>query len=242
MGWQGCARQRPSPPSPTAAGTVPCGSRMALEEEPFCLCRRSENMSDAFRPPAEAVGERLEHEVEQNLLIQQALNAILRISLEPISLDEQMHRVLGLILELPWLALEWKGCIYLADEGAEVLVMKAQVGMPAGALSTCAQVPFGTCLCGRAVLDKEIVFASCLDARHTILYPGIVPHGHYCVPIYSGERPLGMLTLYIREGHQRSPTEERFLRAVADVLAGIIEHQRTQQRLRDELIQRKEAE
>src|SRR5262245_28161412 len=215
---------------------------MVLEEEPFCLGRRRESMSDAFRQPAEARGERLEHEVEQNLLIQQALNAILRISLEPISLDEQMHRALGLILELPWLALEGKGCIYLADEGAKALVMKAQIGMPPGALSCCARVPFGTCLCGQAFVAGEIVFASCLDARHTTLYPGIVPHGHYCVPISSRERPLGVLTLYVREGHQRSPTEERFLRAVADVLAGIIEHQRTQEGLREELSQRKQAE
>jgi GAF domain-containing protein len=199
-------------------------------------------MSDAFRSPAEAGGDPLEHEVEQNLLIQQALNAILRIALEPISLDEQMHRVLGLILQLPWLALEGKGCIYLADEGAKVLVRKAQVGMPAGAPSACARVPFGTCLCGRAVVAREIVFARGLDARHTICYPGIVPHGHYCVPICSGGRRLGLLVLYVREGHRRSPTEERFLRAVADVLAGVIEHQRTQQRLRDELIQRKGAE
>jgi serine phosphatase RsbU (regulator of sigma subunit) len=176
------------------------------------------------------------------LLIQQALNAVLRIALEPISLDEQLHRVLGLILTLPWLALERKGCIYLADQGAKVLVRKAQVGLPAGALSTCARVPFGTCLCGRAVVAREIVFARGLDARHTICYPGMVPHGHYCVPICSGARRLGLLALYVREGHQRSPTEERFLRAVADVLAGVIEHQRTQQRLRDELIQRKQAE
>src|SRR5262249_1186126 len=140
------------------------GLRLPLEEVPFCFCPRRQSMSDAFRSPAEAGGDPLEHEVEQNLLIQQALNAILRISLEPTSLDEQMRRVLGLILTLPWLALEWKGCIYLADEGAKVLVRKAQVGMPAGVLSTCAQVPFGTCLCGQAVVAKEIVFASGLDA------------------------------------------------------------------------------
>src|SRR5262249_22592969 len=95
--------------------------------------------------------------------------------------------------------------------------------------------------CSPVAWMAAIVFASGLDGRHTILYPGMVPHGHYCVPICSGERPLGVLALYVREGHQRSPTEERFLRAVADVLAGIIEHQRNQQRLRDELIQRKEA-
>src|SRR5262249_27450796 len=80
------------------------------------------------------------------------------------------------------------------------------------------------------------------DARHTICYPGMVPHGHYCVPISSGERPLGLLALYVREGHQRSPTEERFLRAVADVLAGVIERQRTQEGLREQLRERRQAE
>jgi PAS domain S-box-containing protein len=171
--------------------------------------------------------------IRASLLIQQALNAILRIALEPISLEEQMHRILDLILQLPWLALERKGSIYLADEGAKVLVRKAQVGMPAGALSACAQVPFGTCLCGQAIAAREIVFASCLDARHTTLYPGIVPHGHYCVPICAGERRIGLLTLYVREGHQRLPTEERFLRAVADVLAGVVERQRAEQAVRE---------
>jgi serine phosphatase RsbU (regulator of sigma subunit)/putative methionine-R-sulfoxide reductase with GAF domain len=199
-------------------------------------------MSDAFCSPAEAGGEPLRHDAEQNLLIQQALNAILRISLEPIPLDEQLHRTLGLILKLPWLALERKGSIYLADEGAKVLVRKAQVGMPAGVMSACARVPFGTCLCGQAIVAREVVFASCLDARHTILYPGIVPHGHYCVPICSGERPLGVLALYVREGHRRSPAEERFLNAAADVLAGVIERQRAQERLLEQLSERKKAE
>jgi serine/threonine protein kinase len=176
-----------------------------------------------------------EEPMQASLLIQQALNAILRIALEPISLDEQMHRVLELILQLPWLALERKGAIFLADQKARVLVRKAQVGMPAGALAVCGQVPFGTCLCGRAILAREIVFASCLDDHHTIHYAGMVPHGHYCVPIGSGGDPLGVLTLYVREGHQRLPMEEHFLRAVADVLAGIIGHQQTQERLRAQL-------
>src|SRR5262249_27087839 len=36
-----------------------------------------------------------------------------------------------------------------------------------------------------------------------------------------------------REGHQRLPAEEQFLRAVADVLAGIIERQRAERAVRD---------
>jgi PAS domain S-box-containing protein len=192
-------------------------------------------MSDPHRSPAEPGGEPLEPEADQNLLIQQAINAILRMSLEPISLEEQMHRVLDLILQLPWLALQAQGCIFLVDDDAQELVLKAHVGMAAGVLSTCSRVGFGTCLCGRALADHEIVFARGVDECHTTLYPGMQPHGHYCVPIGSAERWVGLLNLYVREGHQRSPVEERFLRAVADVLAGIIERQRTQERFQEQL-------
>jgi PAS domain S-box-containing protein len=175
--------------------------------------------------PSEAGAERpsLGEEAEKNLLIQTAINSVLRISLEPVSLDEQLLRILNHILDLPWLALEHKGCVFLADKDLNRLVMRAQVGMSAGVLSTCSEVEFGKCLCGSAFLANRVVFSCGLDARHSILYPGVHPHGHYCVPINSGQERLGLLNLYVREGHSHSPTEERFLRAVSDVLAGIIE-------------------
>jgi PAS domain S-box-containing protein len=175
----------------------------------------------------------LAQEAEKNLLIQQALNSILRMSLEAVSIEEQMHRVLALIIQLPWLALEAQGCIFLVEEDSRGLVMKAHIGMPAGALSACQRVPFGTCLCGRAIAANEIVFASCIDERHTTRFPGMLPHGHYCVPIACGERRIGLLSLYVREGHRPSSTEAQFLRAVTDVLAGIIERQRTERAVRE---------
>jgi serine phosphatase RsbU (regulator of sigma subunit)/putative methionine-R-sulfoxide reductase with GAF domain len=192
-------------------------------------------MSDSHRSRAEARVEPLAQELEKNLLIQQALNAILRVSLEPVSLDEHMHRVLDLIVKLPWRGWEAQGCIFLVEHDPGALVMKAHIGMSVGVLSTCSRVPFGTCLCGRAIAENEIVFASGVDECHTTLYPGIQPHGHYCVPISSGGRPLGLLNLYVPDGHKPLPTEERFLRAVADVLAGAIERQRTHERLQEQL-------
>jgi PAS domain S-box-containing protein len=169
---------------------------------------------------------------EKNLLIQMAINSVLRISLEPISLEEQLRRILNLILDLPWLVLEHKGCIFLADHELKRLIMRVQVGMSLGVLSTCSQVEFGTCLCGNTFLENRVVFSSGLDACHSILYEGIHRHGHYCVPINSGQDRLGLLNLYVREGHQRSPTEERFLRAVSDVLAGIIGRKLVEESLR----------
>jgi serine phosphatase RsbU (regulator of sigma subunit)/putative methionine-R-sulfoxide reductase with GAF domain len=174
----------------------------------------------------------LESALEENLLIQQAINSILQISLEPLSLEEQLHRVLDLIIKLPWLALEAKGCIFLVEDGPRTLVMTAQIGMPAGARAACARVPFGTCLCGQAIARKALVFASRVDERHSTRYEGIQPHGHYCVPIAYDERRLGLLSLYVREGHTPLPVEERFLRAVADILAGMIERRQAEGELR----------
>ena len=80
----------------------------------------------------------------------------------------------------------------------------------------------------------ETQFADCIDERHDLEYNGISPHGHYCVPIISGRNEvLGVITLYVTEGHQRNKREENFLSAIADTLAGIIELRNTQQKLKE---------
>ncbi len=173
-----------------------------------------------------------EQEIERNLQIQTALNSILRISLEPLSLDEQLQGILDLILDLLWLAVEAKGCIYLVEGVPPRLVMRAHAGIPQVVQSSCAQVPFGKCLCGRSIAANHLLVADRVTECHEILYPGITPHGHCCVPIASGDRRIGLLNLNVSEGHWPSPEEEQFLRAVADVLAGVIEHKRVEESLR----------
>jgi PAS domain-containing protein len=42
---------------------------------------------------------------------------------------------------------------------------------------------------------------------------------------------LGVLNLYVREGHSRNREEEEFLRAIADGLAGIIERKKAEEKL-----------
>lgn len=169
---------------------------------------------------------RAEGKIKQDYYIQSTISSILRISLEPISIEEQLKRILDLILSTPLLPLQSKGCIYLVEDDPNVLVMKAQRQLSELLLTTCAKVPFGRCLCGRAASTGGIVFADRVDDRHEIRYQGMIPHGHYCVPIRSGERVLGVMCMYISEGHKRYKREEEFLSAVADTLAGIIERKR----------------
>ena len=159
---------------------------------------------------------------------QSALNTLLRISLEDIPLQQQFERVLDVILALSWLPIEPKGGIFQVEEDSETLVLKAHRGLAPALLPLCARVPFGHCLCGRAAASREIQYASCLDPRHDINYPGIQPHGHYNVPILSRRGLLGVIVLYLKHGHARQEREENFLVSVANTLAGIIEHRITQ--------------
>jgi putative nucleotidyltransferase with HDIG domain len=157
-----------------------------------------------------------------------AINTLLSISLLNINLEEQLAKMFEIIISLPWLKVEAKGCVFLVKEKSDVLVMVVQKGLAPSLGTICAEVPFGRCICGRAALTGEIEFANSVDERHDNLYEGVSPHGHYCVPIKFHDKVLGVLNLYLRAGHRRNNREEEFLKAVTDVMAGIIERKRVE--------------
>lgn len=156
---------------------------------------------------------------------QTALNALLDISLRDIPLEEQLNLILKHIISLSWLALEQKGSIFLVEDDPKTLVMKAHNNFSSSLLSMCKRVPFGRCLCGRAALSGKIVFANCIDERHENRYPGISPHGHYCVPIVSEGKVIGVINLYVKERHIRDEKDVEFLYSVGVVVAGIVKRE-----------------
>jgi PAS domain S-box-containing protein len=173
-----------------------------------------------------------ERRIKRNYEIQSVLNGLLRISLTDISLEKQLQLFLKHIVSVSPLALEAKGAIFLVEDDPDVLVLKAQHGLPESLLSMCGRVPFGRCLCGRAALSGEMQFADYVDERHENRYEGILQHGHYCVPILFGGKVLGVINLYVGEGHTRDGMEAGFLGAVSDVMAGIIQRKKAEEELR----------
>lgn len=167
----------------------------------------------------------------QSYEIQYVLNSLLKLALEEKTLEDILKVTLDNIISIPWLAIESKGSIFLVEDEPEILVMKAKTGLSEIIQEKCSRVPFGRCLCGRAARTNEIQFADHLDEKHDVFYEGMQPHGHYCVPILSGGRTLGVINLYLKEGHRREQQEETFLIAVADTLAGIIHRKRSESAL-----------
>ncbi len=180
--------------------------------------------------------------IRRNYIFQTSISSILSISLEAIPIEEQLERILDSILSIPGLSLESTGCIYLVEDQPDVLVMKANKGLPESIKSGCAKVPFDHCLCGEAASSGKVVFAECTDRRHdqNKKHDDDYRHSHYCIPIISGDKKLGVINLVVKEGHQRSKDEEDLLKSIANTLAVTIEHNHTdmdRQKLQTQLAQ-----
>jgi len=188
---------------------------------------------------------RVEEEIHSNFFAQFAINMILSESLKNIPLELILQKALNIILSIPWLSFESMGSMHLVEGESNVLVMKAQYNLPEQLKKMCAHVVFGRCLCGRAAQTKKIEFADHIDERHDICYEGMEPHGHYVVPILFGGKTLGVIAVYLKEGHIRDQDEEEFLLTVADTLAGIIVRRQTEdekEKLQAQLLQSQKME
>jgi len=173
-----------------------------------------------------SVRKQAEEKVRRAYHYQSTISEILRISLEPVSLDVQLERILDTVLSLPWLTPLSMGSIYLRDEDQDVLVMKAQRGLPEQVRTACDRVQIGECLCGLVAASREIVFADRKDTRHREKNEAGFLHAHYCAPVISGENVLGVLNLYVSEGHVRNPEEEKLITSITNTIAGVIERKR----------------
>ncbi|MBF0454324.1 MAG: response regulator [Magnetococcales bacterium] len=149
-------------------------------------------------------------------------NRLLFDALDPLPLMDHLEEAMFLITSTPWFAIQPIGAIFLWDEESQELVLAVHHELSEPLLTLCARVPLGRCLCGLTAQQQQIVFSDHLDEHHTHTFEGIQEHGHYCLPIMTGKRLLGVLNLYVERGHVRTEEEESFLRAITSTLAGII--------------------
>ena len=175
--------------------------------------------------------ERSMEELKQRSDIQDTLNEILNISLMQISLNEQMEKILLIVLGIDWLSLEEKGCVFLVDETRLGLKMVAHHNLGESLLLKCNHIQFGQCLCGIAAKEQKLIFRDCVDEDHHIIPDGMNPHGHYNMPIISNGKTLGVLNLYVKHGHKSSMLEQDFLNACSKAMASIIERKKIEEEL-----------
>ena len=162
---------------------------------------------------------------------QRVIASVLEISTLSISFKEKLEQSLDVILSTPWLTLQGKGMIFIVDHHKpDRLNLVAQRGITEANQTKCSHVIFGECLCGKAAQTQQTVFTSCLNGDHTIVYDGMEEHGHYCMPINSEDRLMGVLNLYLDHGHEVNDNELNYLEAITNTLGNIIQqHQHEEQ-------------
>jgi PAS domain S-box-containing protein len=164
--------------------------------------------------------------------MRESIAALLRLSLEPFSSQGQLRQALELILEGPWLSPVRAACLYLVNRDTGRMSCKASYGAPQTAEEALADVSVGCCLCGRKIDSREIIFDRCSPLEVAHRSKGGPERYHYCVPLMSKDRGVGLLNITVEPSHRPSPALRDFLSSVADVLAGIFERHQAEESLR----------
>lgn len=163
---------------------------------------------------------------------QQTISTVLTVSLSDKPLAQQLGDVLDEIFKMPNLSVNPSGCVFLVDEEKSGhLTMVAQRNLSEEICLSCDSLAYGKCLCGRAAASGETVVAAHIDQRHEISVPGMLPHGHICMPIKSSGELLGILNLYTEDGHVMTEDEENFLNIVLHGMALLIQKKQSEKKL-----------
>jgi PAS domain S-box-containing protein len=114
-------------------------------------------------------------------------------------LDERFKKVLNIIFDVKAFNLQRKGGVFLRVKGENYLtlfVVQGEFSAEFIEKETC--ISCGSCLCGRvAISGKVLVSDYCfIDAHNQHKFTDMQAHGHFIIPITSGEEVLGVLFLY----------------------------------------------
>ncbi len=153
---------------------------------------------------------------------------------DDIPLKEKLTKALKTLSSLEELNIENKCGIFIANEDRTHLNMLVTHGeFSQEFLQREQSVPFGTCLCGRAVVSGETIISDdCFcDERHENTFVGMTPHGHYIIPLRTRDTVMGVMFLYTQVYPSRNPTRINLLENIGHLIAQAIQNDRIEQQL-----------
>lgn len=155
------------------------------------------------------------------------INEVSRILSASLDLQDRLPKILRIVIDrLAALRLLPKGGIMLIN--GERLELVAHLGHPESFLAFHENLTINDCLCGLAARTGEIVYSadSHGDARHTIRYPGMDVHAHIVVPLLSGKRVVGVLSLYLPAGAEVDEGNRELLLSIGNQIGMAVDNAR----------------
>jgi PAS domain S-box-containing protein len=147
--------------------------------------------------------------------------AVVEILNQPATLEERFAQLLGRLFRLPYLSLQHKGGVFLRSPGTDTLELFVHQGEFTDEFLRCeGQIPLGACLCGRAAASGEVLVSDdCFcDTRHEHRFAGMTNHGHYIVPLTSGEDTHGVMFLYTEPYPRQTPERLGILKQIGEAM------------------------
>ncbi len=183
---------------------------------------------------------RTENTLRHNLEEKQALTDLLEFLNRPHeTLESMLDGFMECLFSISWLEVEQKGGVFVVEGEEKILTLVSSKYLAPQLQKICSKVPFGTCLCGRAAVQKKTLHFGCVDEHHENRFEGMGPHGHYNIPIMDGEDVMGMVVLYLEHGKKKEEGEIQFLDNIAEILSMAISRKRIENNL---IIARENAE
>ncbi|TVM32296.1 hypothetical protein DQK91_15555 [Oceanidesulfovibrio marinus] len=160
-----------------------------------------------------------EAELLRDYDIQSVVNDLLRISLDEVTLDEFLDQSLGMILDVPLLSFEDRGAIFVDCDETGELRLACSRNLSGDILDNCPWPMITSCPYSAEAAAKGVVVAT---------DPG--PDGgkrrHICAPIAYAGSLLGVIDIYLKDGHSPDSKEMEFLNMMANTLARVILYKR----------------
>ncbi|MDD5455676.1 MAG: ATP-binding protein [Candidatus Margulisbacteria bacterium] len=175
----------------------------------------------------------IEEEIEKNYHLQNTISSILQAFLGNMSLEQQLKYVLELIISLPWFDILIKGSIYLMDEEKQELFLYTYHNLPEEIVRNCGRIALDKGFCGLAATKGEILYSDPQTNKQLCLNncKGENDQCQYCIPIMNINKTMGIINIYVKKEHQESQDAKDFFSIVANIVAGIIDHKKTEKEL-----------
>ena len=148
------------------------------------------------------------------------INAVLRMSLEPTLLKEKLTAILCYLTSVKEFNLSPMASLFLVEQDTNKLVRSIDLGFSEGHPSSCEQVVFGYCYCGKAAQKNTLQYIAFDENNHSD------SHGHYCVPMTRNDTVIGVMNFYTPKHHRHSTLTAETLNLAAQVVAALVDNQK----------------
>lgn len=176
-----------------------------------------------------------EKEIRQRTEEYRVLHEVAKVINSGDGLDAMLQKAMKVIVGFGELKVEYKAGIFLADVENRELNLFSWIGEFSGEfLEKEKTIPYGNCLCGRVAESGEMIISeSCFtDSRHENTFKDMTAHGHYIVPLKSGNALIGVLFLYTDENPPWYSRSQDILLSIGGLLAGAIVEKKREEEIR----------